>query len=146
MFRTRPVAITVVALAVSLPLAACGGGGDDESFKEDYNTAVKPLTEANLGEGGEESNGAVANQLGTLADKTQQARDNLAELDPPNDAKDEFDRLLDLLPQAKDNLSAVANAAKEGDPTAAAKAQKELVETSGEIQEAERALRQAVDG
>src|SRR5688572_10130259 len=72
MFRTRPVAITVVALAVSLPVAACGGGEDEESFKEDYNAAVKPLTELNsdigdsLGGAGGQSNEAIAKEFDKL--------------------------------------------------------------------------------
>ncbi len=152
MFRTRPVAITVIALAVSLPLAACGGGGDDDSFKEDYNTAVKPLTELNsdigesLGGAGEQSNEAIAKEFDNLASKAQQTRDNLADLEPPEDAKDEFDNLVSALQDGTDDLKAVAEAAKSGNPTAAQRAAQDLVESGTEIQKAETALQNAVDG
>ena len=152
MFRTRPVAITVVALAVSLPVAACGGGEDDESFKEDYNAAVKPLTELNsdigesLGGAGEQSNETIAKEFDNLASKAQQTRDNLADLEPPEDAKDEFDNLVSALQDGTDDLKAVAEAAKSGNPTAAQRAAQDLVESGTEIQKAETALQNAVDG
>ena len=132
------------------PLAA--GGGDDESFKEDYNTAVKPLTELNsdigesLGGAGEQSNETIAKEFDKLASKAQQTRDNLADLEPPEDAKDEFDSLVSALQDGTDDLKAVAEAAKSGNPTAAQRAAQDLVESGTEIQKAETALQNAVDG
>jgi hypothetical protein len=152
MFRTRPVAITVVALAVSLPVAACGGGEDEESFKEDYNAAVKPLTELNsdigdsLGGAGGQSNEAIAKEFDKLASKAQETRDNLADLEPPEEAKQAFDDLVSALQDGTDDLKAVAEAAKSGNPTQAQRAAQDLVKSGTEIQEAETALQKAVDG
>ena len=152
MFRTRPVAITMAVLAVSLPVAACGGDDDDESFKEDYNAAVKPLTELNSDIGGsldqaaEQSNEAVAKEFDNLASKAQETRDNLSELDPPEDAKEEFDALVSALKDGAANLKAVAEAARDANPTEARAAAEDLVESGTEIQKAETALQNAVDG
>ena len=152
MFRTRPVAITVVVLASSLPIAACGGGGDDENFKEDYNTAVKPLTELNsdignsLGGAGGQSNQAIAKEFDKLASKAQETRENLAELDPPEDAKEEFDNLVSALKDGADDLKAVADAARDGNPAKARQAGQDLVKSGTAVQEAETKLQKAVDG
>ena len=75
-----------VALLVLLVVAGCGGGND--SFTEDYNDAVKPLSQlgANVG--------SSAGEFDRLAAKTKQTHDNLADLDPPDDAQDEMDKLL----------------------------------------------------
>lgn len=152
MFRTRPVAITVVVLASSLPIAACGGGGDDENFKEDYNAAVKPLTELNsdignsLGGAGGQSNQAIAKEFDKLASKAQETRENLAELDPPEDAKEEFDNLVSALKDGADDLKAVADAARDGNPAKARQAGQDLVKSGTAVQEAETKLQTAVDG
>jgi hypothetical protein len=151
MSRTRPAAISMVLVAVALPLAACGGS-DENNFKEDYNAAVKPLTELNegvtgsLGDASGKSNDAIAKEFDNLASKTQQTRENLADLDPPEDAKEELDRLLSALQAGTDDLKAVAEAAKSGDPAAASAAAQDLVKTGTQIQKAETDLQQAVDG
>ena len=91
-------------------------------------------------------NDAIATQFDKLADKAQQARDNLAELDPPEDAKESFDKLLSSLQDGTDDLRAVASAAKEGDPQEARQAAQDLVSSGQEIQKAETALQMDVDG
>jgi hypothetical protein len=127
-----------VALLVLLVVAGCGGGND--SFTEDYNKAVKPLSEL-------KSNvGSSAAEFDRLADKTRQTRENLADLDPPDDAQDEMDDLLRGLDGVTRDLSAVADAVRAKDPTQQANAAKQLVKSSAEIQQAETALQQAVEG
>ena len=73
-------------------------------------------------------------------------RDNLAELEPPEDAKDSFDELLSSLQDGTDDLRAIATAAREGDPAAARQATQDLQASGQEIQKAETALQEAVDG
>ena len=57
----------------SIAFAACGED-DDNAFKEDYNTAVKPLSELNEGISSSlsgaagQSNDAIADQFQKLAD------------------------------------------------------------------------------
>jgi hypothetical protein len=127
-----------VALLVLLVLAGCGGGND--SFTEDYNDAVKPLSElgANVG--------SSAGEFDRLAAKTKKTHDNLADLDPPDDAQDEMDKLLSGLEGVTRDLSAVADAVRAKDPSEQADAARQLVMSSAEVQQAEAALQQAVDG
>jgi hypothetical protein len=129
---------SAVVLLVLLAPAACGGS--DSSFAEDYNQAVKPLSE--LGEG----MGTNAREFDRLARRTEQTRANLSKLDPPDDAKDEFDMLLAELDHVTGDLSAVADATRSKDIAKQREAAKRLVRSSTEVQQAEAALRQAVNG
>jgi hypothetical protein len=128
-----------VLLLVLLAVAGCGGGSSD-SFTEDYNKAVKPLAELNT------NMGTNAPQFDTLADRTAETRDNLADLDPPDDAQDEMDKLLAGLDRVTEDLNGVADAVRSKDPTKQANAAKQLVKSSAEVQQAETALQQAVEG
>ena len=131
---TSPV-IVLVLLAV----AGCGGNSGD-SFTEDYNKAVKPLSELNTGMGTD------AAQFDKLAERTGETRDNLAELDPPEDAQDEMDQLLTGLDDVTHDLSGVANAVRSKDPVKQQDAAKQLVKSSAAVQQAETALQKAVEG
>ena len=116
-----------VILLVLLAVAGCGGDSDD-SFTEDYNQAVKPLSELNTG-------------MGTDAKQF----DNLAELDPPEDAQDEMDKLLSGLDDVTDDLSGVADAVRSKDPVKQQDAAKQLVKSSAAVQQAETKLQKAVE-
>src|SRR5688572_19044193 len=110
---------SAVALLVLLAPAACGGS--DSSFAEDYNQAVKPLSQ--LGEG----MGAQAREFDRLARRTERTRANLSKLDAPDDAKQEFDKLLTELDQVTDDLNAVADATRSKDVVEQREAAKQLV-------------------
>ena len=127
-----------VALLVLLVVAGCGGSND--SFTDDYNEAVKPLSELKT------SGGSSAGEFDRLADRTKKTRENLADLDPPDDAQDEMDKLLTGLEGVTRDLNAVADAVREKDPAQQAEAAKQLVKSSSEVQRAETALQQAVEG
>ena len=96
MNRTRLAAALCLICLVSIAIYACGED-ENNAFKEDYNAAVKPLSELNedigssLSGAAGQSNDAIAQQFDKLADKAQQARDNLAELDPPEEPEQEED-------------------------------------------------------
>jgi methyl-accepting chemotaxis protein len=149
--RTRLAAAVILSCSVSFPVAACGDNEEDE-FKEDYNAAVRPLSRLNsdignsIGGASGRSNDAIARQFDQLADKAQQTRDNLADLEPPEDAQESFEELLSSLRQGTEDLRAVVQAAKDGDPAAAREASKALVSSGKEIQRAETELQEAVDG
>jgi hypothetical protein len=128
-----------VALLVLLAVAGCGGGSGD-SFTEDYNKAVRPLSQLRS------DLGTSAAQFDKLADRTDQTRANLADLDPPSDAQDEMDKLLSGLDRVTRDLNGVAGAVRSKDPVKQQKAAKRLVESSSEVQRAETALQQAVEG
>jgi hypothetical protein len=127
-----------VALVVLLVVAGCGGS--DDPFTEDYNKAVEPLSElkTNLG--------TSAAEFDRLANRTGQTRENLADLDPPDGAEEEMDRLLAGLDGVTRDLSAVADAVRSKDPAEQAEAAKQLVKSSERVQKAENALQQAVEG
>jgi len=151
MTRTRLAAAVTLACALALAVSACGESEETE-FKEDYNAAVKPLSELNtdigssIGGASGRSNDAIAREFEQLADKAQQTRDNLAELEPPEDAQESFDELLSSLKKGTEDLRAVAQAAKDGDPAAAREASAALVSSGRAIQKAETELQDAVEG
>jgi hypothetical protein len=130
--------LTSAALPLVL-LALIGCGGDDTGFTDDYNRAVRPLSE--LGEGlGTEP--AVFDRLARSAERT---RRSLARLDPPEDAQDEFDDLLARLDEVSGDLKAVASAERSKDVVKQRRAAERLVESSKEVGLAEAELKQAVE-
>jgi ribosomal protein L29 len=151
MKRSGLTALCLAALAVALPGAGCGGD-DSDQFREDYNAAVEKLSRINsdigsaTGGAAGQSNDAIAKEFDKIADTAEQTRSDLADLDPPDDAKEEFDTLLSSLGKGVDDLRAVASAAKSDNPAKANEAVRDLARTGQEITEAENALKKAVDG
>jgi hypothetical protein len=151
MNRSRLIAVCLAALTVALPAVGCGGD-DSDQFREDYNAAVDKLSRINsdigsaAGGAAGQSNDAIAKEFDKIANTAEQTRSDLADLDPPDDAKEEFDALLSSLEQGVDDLRAVANAAKDNNPAEANKAVQDLARTGQEITDAENALKKAVDG
>jgi hypothetical protein len=121
-------------------LALAGCGGSDGSFTNDYNEAVKPLRDFGQGMG------TQAREFDRLARRTSQIRQNLAKLDPPDDAQDEFDALLARLERVTADVKAVAAATRSKDVVKQRQAAKRLVRSSTAVQRAETALKQAVEG
>ena len=121
-------------------LAVAGCGGSDGGFTEDYNQAVKPLSQL------EQGMGSKPREFDRLAERTKETRNNLAKLDPPDDAKAEFQTLLTELDKVTKDLTAVASAARSQDVAAQRQAAEKLVKSSTDVQQAETALKQAVDG
>jgi hypothetical protein len=147
----RTVAPILVVLALVFGAAACGDDSSDE-FKDQYNQAVRPLStlgddigDSLTGAGGQ-SNQALGAQFEKLADRADRTRQNLAELEPPEDASDQFDELLASLKQAVGDLRAVGASAREGNPAEAEKATQELVESGQRVQQAEADFKDAVEG
>jgi hypothetical protein len=152
--RPRPltsIAASICALALVLPVAGCGGD-DSNQFREDYNAAVNKLTKINseigtaTSGGGGQSNAAIAKELDGIADAADKARADIADLEPPEDAKKEFDTLLAALDTGVEDLRTMADAAKSNDPAKAQAAAQELVQSGQKITTAENALKTAVDG
>jgi uncharacterized phage infection (PIP) family protein YhgE len=150
----RPRLAIVLALAALLAVGApaCGGDDDSDQFREDYNAAVDKLSKINTdigtaaGGATKQSNKAIANEFDQIADTAEQTRSRLSDLDPPEDAKDEFDKLLSALETGVQDLRAVAKAARANSPQEANQAVKKLAQTGQQITEAENALKAAVDG
>jgi uncharacterized phage infection (PIP) family protein YhgE len=150
----RPRLAIVLALAALLAVGApaCGGDDDSDQFRQDYNAAVDKLSKINTdigtaaGGATKQSNKAIANEFDQIADTAEQTRSRLSDLDPPEDAKDEFDKLLSALETGVQDLRAVAKAARANSPQEANQAVKKLAQTGQQITEAENALKAAVDG
>jgi len=121
-------------------LVVAGCGGSDDSFTDDYNEAVKPLSGLDRG------TGTQPREFERLALRTRQTRRNLAKLDAPDDARDEFDALLGQLDRVTADLTAVATAARSHDVAEQRRAARRLVRSSTEVERAETALKQAVEG
>lgn len=128
------------AAAVLVLLLAGGCGGSDNDFADAYNEAVRPLR------GLEQGMGTQPREFERLARRTRQTRRNLAKLDAPEDARDELQALLGELDSVTAALTAVAGAARDHDVVRQRRAAKRLVRSSTEVQGAEAALKQAVEG
>jgi hypothetical protein len=126
--------------ALLVLLLAAGCGGSEASFTQDYNRAVRPLTELGRGMGDQ------PREFDRLARGTEAARRKLEKLDPPDGAQDEFDAFLAQLNKVTADLKAVAAAARRHDVADQREAAEQLVESSARIQQAETALKQAVEG
>jgi hypothetical protein len=131
--------LTSAALVFVL-LALAGCGESDSSFTDDYNKAVKPLSELGQGLG---TNPAAFDRL---AKSTSQTRRNLAKLDAPDDAQEEFGALLGRLDDVTDDLTEVADAERSRDVVRQRRAARRLVRSSDAVERAETALKQAVEG
>jgi hypothetical protein len=150
MTRTR---LAAIALALALGAAGCGGGGDDaDQFREDYNAAVDRLNEVNtnIQESGQsiasQSGEEIAEDFNRIAETAEKTRQDLEDLDPPDDAQQEFDRLLSSVEEGVQALRATAEAAREENQQRFLEAAQRLSQTGEKITDAESALKQAVDG
>jgi methyl-accepting chemotaxis protein len=150
MTGTRPAALV---LALAFGAVGCGGGDDDANqFRKDYNAAVERLNEvnSNIQDGGEnltsQSGKQISQEFKRIADTAERTRRELEDLDPPEDAGDEFDRLLSAVGQGVEDLRATADAARQENQQRFLDAAERLSETGDRITEAETALKRAVDG
>src|SRR3954447_7961066 len=128
------------AAALLVLLAVAGCGGDDSTFSQDYNRAVRPLSR-------------LGNHIGTkpssfdaLARRTHETRDNLSKLDPPDGAQDEMRALLRRLDEVTGDLRGVARAARGNDVVRQRRAAKARVRSSNAVEGAETRLKRAVNG
>jgi hypothetical protein len=109
----RPAALPVV-LAVTLVAAGCGSS-DDAEFVDGYNAAVAPLSTTMSGLSSSPNLAAASRSFDQVADGLDDVRADLAALEPPEDAADEFDRMLVALEKGTRQVRVMAGAAKDGD-------------------------------
>jgi hypothetical protein len=121
-------------------LVAAGCGGSDNSFTDEYNEAVRPLSRMERGMG------TKPREFERLARGTEATRQNLERLDPPEDAQDEFDAFLAQLDRITTDLKAVAAAERSHDVAEQREAAAQLLRSGAKVQQAERALKAAVEG
>ena len=147
----RPLtALLLAALAVT-GIAACGGDdGDDQAFQDDF-----PALSERISALGEEAGNTIqnaenasdqelANEFDDLAQRLGELRQELQDLEPPEDLADERDDLASAMAQVRSSLDDIASAAEESDPEAAREATLELIDRSEELRDARQALGRAV--
>jgi hypothetical protein len=148
---TRARAAIFLLLAA---LVAAGCGDDDDTagqFRDGYNAAIQRLNEvnSNIEESGEElaskPGPQIAKEFDRIAETAAQTRADLAELEPPEGARDAFDELLGAIENGVKNIRAVADAAREENQQEFLEATEALSESGEEITAAENELKDAVE-
>lgn len=133
--------------ALALPgVAACGGDGGSEAFEDDFPALSQRIV--TLGEevgnaieaAGETTDEELANEFDGFARDLGDLRQELEDLEPPEDVADERDDLVEAMGEVRVSLEEIADAAEESDPAAAREATLELVDRSAELREARQAL------
>jgi hypothetical protein len=149
--------MTRLHAAVFLLLAAFAGlgcGEEDETadrFRDGYNAAIERLNEVNtnIEESGQElaskPGGEIAREFDRIADTAAETRANLAALEPPEEARDEFDELLAAIREGVRNIRAVGEAARQGNQDRFREATEQLSESGEEISAAEAELKDAME-
>jgi ABC-type transporter Mla subunit MlaD len=127
------------ALVVLLVLVGCGG--EESTFAEDYNQAVRPVAQfGRTVDGGPEG-------YDRLATRVRTASRNLAHLSAvPDEARDELARVSLALRRVAAKLEAVARAQRARDPKRQREAATSLARTNREFKRADEALQRAVAG
>jgi len=141
----RPAALPLV-VAVALVAAGCASS-EDTKFVDGYNAAVTPLSttmsRVSSSPGGDPV--AVSKSLDQVADRLVDVRADLAALDPPDDAADEFDRMLGALKKGTKQVRAMARATKHGDLKRLSNVTADFSATGTELVTIEQELRTIVE-
>jgi hypothetical protein len=129
---TRAVAF----LAAGLIVAGCGGGGGDRLSKAEFVSRADGICqqyEAKLDALGTPQN---QKELAAFADKAvpiaKQGRDDLGDLNPPEDLEDEYDAWLEQGDKAIDIVERLRTAAGDGDQAEIQKIAQEAEQTDRE--------------
>jgi DNA repair exonuclease SbcCD ATPase subunit len=148
---TRSLAALLLSAIAMLAIAACGGDdGDDQAFQDDFpalSERISSLGEevGNTIETAENARAAeLANEFKSFGQELGELRQELEDLEPPEDLADEREDLVSAMGEVRSSLEDIASAANEGDPEAARQATLELIDRSEQLRDARQALGQAV--
>src|SRR5688500_6140514 len=103
------------------------------------------VVSAGVGEGAHRSNAGSAADFRGTAEMWYEPRTQLSRLEPPEEARSEFEELLTALEGGVADLRAAARAARSSDPEAFREARESLSESSEDINAADNALKDAVE-
>jgi hypothetical protein len=128
-------------LALALAVAGCGSS-DNNDFVDGYNRATAPLQDLsnNFGSGKQ-----AQQRLETVADKLDAVQSRLAQLEPPDGARAELDRMLAAIEDNSEQVRALAKAVKSGSVDKLTAASEKYSKAGDELVKAEQALRDAVE-
>jgi molecular chaperone DnaK (HSP70) len=87
----------------------------------------------------------IAKEFDRIAETAAQTRANLAELEPPEEAREAFDELLAAIEDGVTSIRGVADAAREENQQQFQEAIEDLSESGEEISQAEAELKDAVE-
>jgi len=142
------LAIPLAALALTMPVAACG-----ESEKDKYIDDFKPLNDTLLGLGQDlggavegadtKSDTALAKEFAALAKRLEDVNKDIAALDTPADLEDEALTLNVRLDATISDLQNIAKAARNKDAEGAAAATVQLATDSQKVNTAQNKLAKA---
>jgi hypothetical protein len=138
------------ALPIVIAVAVLAGGcasTEDAEFVDGYNAAVAPLTTtmSRLSTSLAGDPAGASKSLDRVADRLVEVRADLAALDPPDDAADEFDRMLVALKTGTKQVRAMARATKDGDLERLGKVTAHLSATGTKLIAIEQELRTIVE-
>ena len=144
--------VAIFLLVAALATAGCGDDDDTVAqFRDGYNAAIERLNDvnSNIEESGEElaskPGPQIAKEFDRIAETAAQTRTDLAELDPPEGARDEFEELLTAIEDGVANIRAVADAARKENQQQFLDATQALSKSGEEISQAEAELKDAVE-
>jgi hypothetical protein len=147
----REAGAVALLCAAAVGAAGCGGGNDSNDFRRSYNEVIKQYTSLPV-EIGSAVRGATAKsdkelekQFADLADRLSDEVSKLKKLDPPDDAKDEYDAFVTGLGKVDDDLRAISGAARVHSSSRAERGARALVRHSKDVSKDEDALKKAVD-
>jgi hypothetical protein len=146
----RRLAALAAAGFAALGLAACGAGGSEDEYKDEFPQISREIVSLgrevgdSIENAAESSDRELAGEFSGFAEQLGDLHQELDELEPPDDLADEQDALSSAIGEVHGSLEDIADAAEESDPDAARRATIDLVERSEELREARRALALAV--
>ena len=141
----RQAGVIVVALMLALGAAACGGGGGsggDRLSKDEYEQQMSAigtdLQEASSGVDISETTDLdkVADTVAEFKSDLETAADKVDDLNPPEDADEETQKIADALHAFADEFGKMEQAARDRDKPALQKAQQAVITEGNEAQEA----------
>jgi hypothetical protein len=147
----RVCAAALVLLAAPAGLACGDDDGTADRFRDGYNRAVERLNEvnSNIQESGDDLAAQPGSEIGRefdrIAETAARTRAELAELEPPDEARDEFEDLLAAIEDGVRDIRAAADAARTENQDRFNEAAEQLSESGEEIGEAEQELKDAVE-
>ncbi len=140
-----PCRPAVLLAALALAAAGCGGSDEDDYAKEfkALNAKIVALGRevgGAVGGASQKTNEQIGRQFGGFGDQLGQIQQDLDDLEPPDDLKDEHERLSSAIAEVQDDLGGIERAAMNDDARGAAEAARGLVQDSAALRDSRRTL------